>query len=79
MNGLKKECMNNLLEIWIIGTRVTHGYEWRKVIWKDGPSLWYVVLKDNLYKPTISSAILTNLGCHPFVWYVVQEMILYLV
>ena len=80
MNGLQKECMDNLLEIRAkrAKIRATHGDGWGKVIWKDAPGLWYLVPRNSLYELTISSTIMKKLVSHPFVGYVVPEMRLYL-
>ena len=79
MNGLQKECTENLLEIWRTRIRTTYGGGWEKVIWKDALRLWYVVPWNSLYGLTISSTILAKLSSHPFIRSVVQEMRLYLI
>ena len=60
--------------------KITRGYDWEKVIWKDEPRLWYVVPRNSLNGLTISGAIVTKLPSHPFIeWCVVQERRLYLI
>ena len=79
MNGLQKECIDNLLEMWRAMIRATPGDRWEKVIWKDASRLWCVVLRNSLHEWTISSTILTKLVSQTFVGCVVQEMGLYLI
>ena len=73
MNGPKKECMNNLLEIVRTRIRTTHEDGWEKVIWKDALRLWYAVPRNSLYELTISSATLTKLASHHLEWFEVQK------
>ena len=56
-------------------TRITtHEDGWEKVIWKDAPSLWYVLPTSSLYKINISSAIFTKLVSCLFLGCVVQKL-----